>query len=185
MSLLYAVEVGARGRCPRLAGSASKGLMGQMPWETTENVRCSVSRFRDHGGGAGGSSLQFRGPGLADILSTVRAAVTSRIGAHPIRKPNGCKMLPSPPHITGPPCPPANFCSPSAKSCRCGANHCKSLQIAAENRQDGTAILGLLVQRPVPHAPFQGLRDGSAHHEVEAADEVALSSALIHLLCKG
>ena len=31
VSLLDAVEVRVRGRCPRLAGSASKGLMGQMP----------------------------------------------------------------------------------------------------------------------------------------------------------
>ncbi len=89
-------------------------------------------------------SWQFRGPGMADILSTVRAArlpsctvdVRGAGASHPHAEwlQNGCQATPTlepPPHITGPPCPPANFCSPSAKSCRCGANPCKSLQIAA------------------------------------------------------
>ena len=188
------MEARVRGRCPRLAGSASKGLMGQMPQETTGNVRCRVSGSRDHGGGAGGIELAVSTAGFGghSVYCVIQCELRVRLpgGRIPsaLRRPMAAKRLPSRDQ------PPAHHRPPLSTSQLLLAVRqvmplwCKSTQITAN--RCGNPARWHHNARPSRATPqfrvplFQGLRVGPVHHEAEAADEVALSSGRIYLKVK-
>lgn len=141
--------------CPRLTGSASEGLIGQLSREplplAAQCLACQISGSRGHGGG--GEEWSELATGTYG-LRAVRLSGTGTPGcqAHQPTK--------APTH-RGLPCPEPSFAALlSPSTTRQVAPSCTSLQINAESRQNGTRIFDHLVRGALLPTPFPDALDG-------------------------
>ncbi len=137
------------------------------------------------------SSWQFRRPGLADVLPTVYSASGASAFLAGASRPqaqwlqNGCQAAINPPHITGLPCPPANFCLPVRQVMPLW---CKSTQITAN--RCGNPARWHCNARPSRATPSSACPFSRACGEAQRImrqrqrNEVALSSGRIYLKVK-